>query len=315
MDMSYLLFLQNLRESLPEFVSKFMLFVTHADLYLLFLLPLFLFWCVSKKAGSFVGFAANFSALFNSVIKLTFCIYRPWIKDAAIIPYGNAHLTATGYSFPSGHSVVAASLYGSVGFEYRKYRWFFVLMIFAALLTGFSRNYLGCHTPQDVVVGLVEGALEIVVIKIAIDWAYAQEGRAKWFVIANLIFFILAVLYGELKSYPMDFINGKLLVNPEKMKMDLYYDGGMYLGAVVGWYLEQRFVKFTLDVPIWKKVLRFLIGGAGALVIHMVVEEAILTSGLYLKAAQFSASFLLMFYVYFLGPLALRIIDGKETSN
>ena len=27
------------------------------------------------------------------------------------------------------------------------------------LLTGFSRNYLGVHTPQDVLVGLTEGAL------------------------------------------------------------------------------------------------------------------------------------------------------------
>ncbi len=34
-------------------------------------------------------------------------------------------------------------------------------------LTGFSRNFLGVHTPQDVVVGFVEGAILIFIVGLA----------------------------------------------------------------------------------------------------------------------------------------------------
>ncbi|MBO5535524.1 MAG: phosphatase PAP2 family protein [Clostridia bacterium] len=65
-----------------------------------------------------------------------------------------------GYSYPSGHSVTAATLYGSMAVCARKMmRWISVLCVILILLTGFSRNYLGVHTPQDVLVGLTEGAL------------------------------------------------------------------------------------------------------------------------------------------------------------
>jgi len=63
-------------------------------------------------------------------------------------------------SFSSGHSVTAATLYGGMAVCARKMmRWISVLCVILILLTGFSRNYLGVHTPQDVLVGLTEGAL------------------------------------------------------------------------------------------------------------------------------------------------------------
>lgn len=33
------------------------------------------------------------------------------------------------------------------------------------LLTGFSRNFLGVHTPQDVIVGLTEGIVMILIVR------------------------------------------------------------------------------------------------------------------------------------------------------
>ena len=39
-----------------------------------------------------------------------------------------------------------------------------VFLILCVLITGFSRNYLGVHTPQDVCVGLLESALALIVM-------------------------------------------------------------------------------------------------------------------------------------------------------
>ena len=48
----------------------------------------------------------------NGFLKVTACVYRPWIRDARIVPDSAALAEATGYSFPSGHSMNGASLYG-----------------------------------------------------------------------------------------------------------------------------------------------------------------------------------------------------------
>ena len=39
------------------------------------------------------------------------------------------------------------------------------LLLVCVLLTGFSRNFLGVHTPQDVLVGLTEGIVMILIVR------------------------------------------------------------------------------------------------------------------------------------------------------
>ena len=46
-----------------------------------------------------MGWSGN--RLVNGFLKVTFCVYRPWIRDARVQPDGNAVTAATGYSFPA----------------------------------------------------------------------------------------------------------------------------------------------------------------------------------------------------------------------
>ena len=105
-------------------------------------------YCASCSSG--LGF------LVNNVIKLTACIYRPWIRDPRILPPERALKTATGYSFPSGHTQFAASSYGSLAQRYvKERRALCTLCSVMIFLAAFSRNYLGVHTPQDVIVAIL----------------------------------------------------------------------------------------------------------------------------------------------------------------
>ncbi|MDE1549028.1 phosphatase PAP2 family protein [Jeotgalibaca caeni] len=70
-----------------------------------------------------------------------------------------------GYSFPSGHSMGATILYGSIVFllvQLGKKRWMKWLALFLAatmiVIIGISRIYLGVHYPSDVIGGFSLGA-------------------------------------------------------------------------------------------------------------------------------------------------------------
>ena len=86
----------------------------------LVIVPALVYWCVDKRSGLYTLASYSLSVAVNAVVKLTACVYRPWIRDSRIVPAGDAITTATGYSFPSGHSSTAAPIYGSLAVSSKK---------------------------------------------------------------------------------------------------------------------------------------------------------------------------------------------------
>ena len=110
---------------------------------------------VNKNLGYRAVWTYCTADVLNGVIKLTACVYRPWIRSELIEPAGDSKVAATGYSFPSGHTLAATLLYGMMYlWQKNKRKGVAILCIVLILLTGFSRNFLGVHTPQDVLVGM-----------------------------------------------------------------------------------------------------------------------------------------------------------------
>lgn len=91
------------------------------------------------------------SLLLNTLMKQWFHRERPDIHRI---------IQEVGYSFPSGHSMAAFSLYGVIAYllwrHLNRRRERVLLIVLAVLMTGgigWSRIYLGVHYPSDVVGG------------------------------------------------------------------------------------------------------------------------------------------------------------------
>lgn len=249
MDMEYLLLLQTFRESTNNVLTPLMMQISE---FIIGIIPLLVvamvYWVYSKKAGAWILLNVSGTYWLNGILKLTACVYRPWIRDSRVIPAEAAFSSATGYSFPSGHSTFATAYYGCGAlccWKQRKTRAVSVVMVLLLATTMFSRNYLGVHTPQDVLVGFLSSALFLLVSIRLFRWM--EDGNQKrdlMVLAAGLGLMALSVVYIMAKPYPMDYVDGALLVDPEKMKPDTICGIAAVVGWLVGWYLERRFVRF-----------------------------------------------------------------------
>lgn len=83
-----------------------------------------------------------------------------------------------GYSFPSGHSMIAILFYGSIIYlinrYYPKYKFINYILIPLIILIGISRIYLGVHYFTDVIGGF---ALGLSILNLSI---YIYERKVKW---------------------------------------------------------------------------------------------------------------------------------------
>ncbi|MGG0383409.1 phosphatase PAP2 family protein [Priestia filamentosa] len=106
------------------------------------------------------------SSLFNLLLKFIFQRTRPSIHPL---------ITETGYSFPSGHSMVSFVLYGMITyflvlFYIKRFVKIITILFFSllVLLIGISRIYLGVHYPSDVLAGFAVGGTWLIICLIVL---------------------------------------------------------------------------------------------------------------------------------------------------
>lgn len=88
-----------------------------------------------------------------------------------------AYYAETGYSFPSGHSATAMTLYGLLGYwlvrgrRHLRNRWLVgCCTVGLILVVGFSRIYLGVHFLSDVLGGYLLGTCWLIVGIVLTEW-------------------------------------------------------------------------------------------------------------------------------------------------
>lgn len=261
MDIEILLILQQFREAAGVYFNSFLTLITNFAVDYYIVLPaMIIFWVVDKKKGVRVLLTWGTALCMNALLKSVFCVYRPWIKSDKLNPLPEAMAGATGYSFPSGHSSSAGGMYSGLIMAYRKHKALCIFAVSMILLTMFSRIYVGVHTPQDVLVGALIGVVAAVIIDRVMNYIDANPNGDRLVVVMATIGVIALLCFIYLKKYPMDYVNGELLVDPKKMTVNGFIDPGRFYGIILGWFIERRFVRFEIGGSTYQKVITCLVG-------------------------------------------------------
>lgn len=83
---------------------------------------------------------------------------RPMHTAEGLVFFTNGYFTGNKFGTVSGHSATIVSIALLTSFIIKR-RWFTWLMVAVAVMVCYSRIYLACHFPQDILLGALVGVL------------------------------------------------------------------------------------------------------------------------------------------------------------
>ena len=252
--------LQNMRNDILTGIFTF--FTICTEVPVITVLTAILYWCVNKRAGLRTLFTLCGSLNINSGIKNYIKMPRPIGMESL---ESLRVETATGYSFPSGHTQTSTTFWTSLMLLFKK-TWIYIIGTIMILGAGVSRLYLGVHWPTDVIAGWIFGiVLSILFVKL---FDHIDDTKNYYILV------LLLVIFG-LFTY---FVGGE----------DLYKMFGLYTGFILGYMVEDTYIQFSIDgnrkrknifaknTPkydsLGKKVGRFIVGIISLLLIYLVLN-------------------------------------------
>ena len=238
-----------------------------------------IYWCWDKKLGEYLLISLAFTRIINSFIKLTACVYRPWVADSRIHPFEGALDDATGYSLPSGHANSSGILFLGTLLKGNLTKGLKVFPVICLFLIAFSRCYLGVHSLLDIIVALVVALVTLILVGKLFEKFEDMPNFDLILLALGIIFSILLIAYTSFKGYPMDYdAAGKLIVDPVKMAIDAYKDVGFCMGILISWVIERRFIKFSCEGPIERRILRVSAAYVGYLILMNIIYPLVKSS-------------------------------------
>ena len=247
------------------------------------------YWCLDKNFAYRLGFIYFSAGLCIQTLKITFRIPRPWILDPEFHPVASAVPAATGYSFPSGHTQGGTCLFVPLALRSRKF-WQKCLCILMFLAIGFSRMYLGVHTPKDVLTAMAVSLFFTAIIRKFGDSLLEENRYTKMISVILLILSFLTAFYA-LVLFRQNIIEVKYAA-------DCCKAAGAGLGFAAGFYLERTYLNFCSRCRNVSHLLQRMTVGLLLTLVLKLTLKFFLGDTLFMELLQYFFVVLFVMYGY-----------------
>ena len=279
-----------------------------------------IYWCVDKRLGRQLGYIFLLSTFVNTILKNLIRQPRPFWLEPEIGRYDVVE-----FGLPSGHVQNTTAVFLLLAATVRR-MWLWVAAFVYILLMGLSRLYLGVHFLQDIAVGFAAGLIILIAFLLWQQFYFARFNKqilGRRLLLMVLIPTVLAAVY----------VGIYLLLGPvsEDVPWAAYvpaaelsgYEAvvstfGALLGFGVGIILESSRIRFHADGPVWKRILRFVLGMAGTAGIWAGLRVVFPTTPLWLGLPlHFLRYLLILLWVTYFAPwvfvlLRLALADPES---
>lgn len=214
--LSILQFFQSIRNPILNLI--FIGLTMTAEVPVIVIFTAVMYWCINKKYGQKLLFIIVGNITLNTCIKEFVKAPRPIGTDGLKAMRVE---TATGYSFPSGHTQTATAFWVGLMTIFKK-NWLYILGSIMFIGIGISRLYLGVHWPIDVICGWIFGIIFTLILGKIFD---IVDENKKYYIL-----YLLLIPFGIIVF---------LLNSVEYVKML-----GLFTGFILGYTLEDKFIQF-----------------------------------------------------------------------
>ncbi|HDN18399.1 MAG TPA: phosphatase PAP2 family protein [Candidatus Bathyarchaeota archaeon] len=235
-------------------VGWFFYIITQLGSELFFILFLsFIYWVIDDRLGRRLLYILLPSVWLNSFLKDILQMPRP--------PPSQRLVSAEGYGFPSGHAQNSVSLWGYLSTQIRE-TWVTITCTILIILISISRIYLGVHYLHDVLGGLVIGTL-LLIAYLKLEPRLAESlGKLKC--IHKILISLLL---------PPIFILIPYYMFPHPISSSYLAAMGALSGASIGIILERKYLKFSVEGTLMRRVLRYPLGILILLIILLIIGK------------------------------------------
>ena len=283
-----ILFMQS---SFPDWVFGFFKLVANVvSKNVLAFLFISIYLAYNKEWGKFTLLSLAVAGVCCEFVKVTVARLRPYAAvDKIKCIYPNEpgqdplNFKIQGYSFPSGHSMMATNLFLAIPIYVRNIKYIAIGLV-GVLIVALSRVGLGVHFPTDTIAGFIIALVIILILSCVFD---KIENR-KYIYLGIVVLSLVGIVFCPAISY-IKYV-------------------ALACGISLGFLVEEKYVNFENPKSRRDAIVRF----AGAIILFallFVLIPKLAGNTDLVKCIEYSLFTFIMLAIY---PLAFKKIDRDE---
>ena len=284
-EVSLIIFLQS---SLPDFVLRFFGVIAEViSKNVIALIFISIYLAYNKDWGKFTLLSLGVAGVCCEFVKMTVARLRPYavvdkIKciHANVADQNPLDFKIQGYSFPSGHTMMATNMFLAIPIYVRNILYVSIGLI-GVLIVALSRVGLGVHFPTDTIAGFIIALVIILILSCVFD---KIENR-KYIYLSIVVLSLVGIVFCPAISY-IKYV-------------------ALACGISLGFLVEEKYVNFENPKSRRDAIVRF----AGAIILFallFVLIPKLAGNTDLVKCIEYSLFTFIMLAIY---PLAFKKID------